>query len=188
VSKPQEHPLRWMGIGFLAAAAVITLIQIDIPHEPPWLEQMNNFEHFVFHLTLVMAGLIVGASGLAVLLCFALQMRKRRHRHEGVARALNEVRSMRLRQGYLILAALVALAVVTVFLAKRHIIEPLSLTDVTPFQHFLIHLGLVSGGIILGVSGLGVFAWSLVKVLDAFAGRSGARRAPDVEGRSSFLN
>jgi heme/copper-type cytochrome/quinol oxidase subunit 2 len=183
MSTPKEHPFRWLGMGLLAATTVITFVQIDLRHEPRWLEQMNNFEHFVFHLTLVMAGLIVG--GLGLLLCFALPMRKSRHRRDALARALNEEHPARLRQDYLISIALVALAVVTVILAKRHIIEPLWLTDVTPFQHFLVHLGLVSGGLILGASALGVFAWSLMKLLDTFP-RSGARRASDDESRPLF--
>jgi hypothetical protein len=169
LGKLKEHPLMWMGVGVLAAATVITLAQIHITQEPPWLERMNQFEHFVFHLALVMAGLITGASGLAALLCAALRRREPRIRHEVLPRALKEERGARLRQGHLIAVAVTVLAVVTVILAKRHVIEPLWLTNVTPFQHFLVHLGLVAGGAILGVSGLGAFVWSLMRAPRRFS-------------------
>jgi hypothetical protein len=184
----KEHPLVWIGTVVLAAATVITLAQIHIAQEPRWLEKMNNFEHFVFHLAVAMAGFIIGASAVAGLLCSALRMREPRHRHEVMAGSLNEERGARLRRGHLSAVAVVALAVVTVILAKRHMIEPLWLTNVTPFQHFLVHLGLATGGLIVGAFGLAVFAWALLKLLDASPGRYGARRAADGESRSLLVN
>jgi uncharacterized membrane protein YidH (DUF202 family) len=188
LGKLREHPLISTGIGVLAGATVITLAQIHIAQEPRWLEKMNNFEHFVFHLALVMVGLIVGASGLAAFLYCALRMREPRNRHEVMAGTLNEEREARLMSGHLLTIAVVALAVVTVILAKRHMIEPLWLTNVTPFQHFLIHVCLVAGGVILGASGLAAFVWALFKLLNAYLGRFGARQAKDDETSSLLVN
>ena len=170
-----------MGSGVLAVATVITLAELRITQEPPWLEQMNEFEHFLLHFALVMGGLIVGSAGLAAVLSSMLWKREPRDRLDVLAPALNRQRTGRLKQSHLIAVALAVLAIVTVILAKRHLIEPLWLTNITPAQHFLFHVGFVAGGLILGVASLGVVIRFLFNFVHSFSTRGAPRRVPDDE-------
>jgi hypothetical protein len=181
LGKAKKRPLIWMGSGVLAAAGVITLAGVRMTQEPPWLEKMNEFEHFVLHFALVMGGLIVGSTGLAAVLSSMLWKRNPRDRLHVLARALNKQRTGRLKQSHLIAVALADLAIVTVILAKRHLIEPLWLTSITPFQHFLFHVGLVASGLILGVAGLGVVIRFLFNFVHSFLDPEAPHRVTDNE-------
>lgn len=128
----------WMGSGVLAAAAAIAVARTRMAQEPPWLEKMNEFQHFVFHLALVMGGLILGSVGLAALLSSTLWKREPPNRHDVIARALNKERTSRLQQSHLVAVAVADLAVVTVVVAKRHFIEPLWLYKCHSVPTFLI--------------------------------------------------
>jgi hypothetical protein len=180
LGRARRRPLIWLGSGVLAAAAVVTLAGLRMTQEPPWLEKMNEFEHFVLHLALVMGGLIVGSTGLAAVLSSMLRKRNPHDRLDVLARALNEQRT-RLKQSHLIAVALADLAIVTVILAKRHLMEPLWLTNITPFQHFLFHVGLVAGGFILGVAGLGVVIRFLFNFVHSFLDPEAPHRVTDNE-------
>jgi hypothetical protein len=92
--------------------------------EPPWLEKMNEFEHFVFHLALVVGGVILGSVGLAALLSSTLWKREPPNRHDVIERALNKERTSQLQQSHLVAVAVADLAVVTVVVAKRPLSNP----------------------------------------------------------------
>jgi hypothetical protein len=177
--------VAWMGSGVVAAAAVITLAQKRMAQEPSWLERMNEFEHFVFHFALVMGGLIVGATGLAVVLYSTLRRRDHRNRRGDMSQALNKEGMGRLKKSYLIAIAVADLSTVTVILVKRHFLEPLWLTNLTPFEHFVFHVGLIAGGLVLGAASSGILIWSLFDLLQPFS--TGSRRAEPRTAKSLLI-
>jgi hypothetical protein len=154
-----------MTAGGLTAVSALLLSELRISQEPTWLMRMNEFEHLVFHVSVALAGFMVGALGLGALLSLALRMWKPSRRSMVRPRTRKKGRGG-LRPGHLAAVAVSVLAILMLFFAKRHLIEPLWLTDVTPFEHFLMHVGLAFGGVILGACGAAALVWSLLKFLD----------------------
>ena len=155
--------------------------QLHIVAEPLWLEEMNELEHLVLHVAFVMAGFIAGASGFAGFFWSVLKLLRPRRRRRIIPEHEPDPSGRRLKQGHLIAVSSTALVAITAMLLAQHgwIAEPAWLANITPFQHFVAHVGYVVGGAVAGVCGLGAFLRSLLELLerDRVAVRSSYRRS-----------
>jgi hypothetical protein len=154
-----------VGAALFGAAAAVTLGQLHIVAEPGWLQRMNEFEHLVLHATFVLAGMALGSVALAVLVWSAVKLSPPLRRL--IAQASHRPDRPRLRSLDLALAALVLLAATVTLLAAQHggLPEPTWLARITPFQHFLIHIGYILSGVLIAAAGLLASGRSLLALL-----------------------
>ena len=163
------HQRRALTVGavLLAIAAAVALSQLHIVAEPLWLRRMNEFEHFVLHAAFWLVGVTMGSAALTAFLWSAFRLSAALRKRVVDPPAGLDARGARLTPRGLVLFALFLVATTGTLLAAQHgaLPEPTWLARVTPFQHFLLHLGYILGGVIVAVAALTAWGRSLLDLL-----------------------
>ena len=156
-----------MAIILLAAAAAVTAAQLHIVAEPPWLRRMNELEHFVLHTAFWLAGVTLGSIALAALAWSALRLSAPLRKQIVEPSSGRDRRRSRLRPRNLVLSGLFLLGATATLLAAQHgaLPQPAWLAGVSPFQHFLVHLGYILSGVLVALAGLSAWGRSLLDLL-----------------------